>query len=389
MDAQTVSLLFALLRSAIRGDRLAEDELAALTEERQRTLYALANKHDVAPLVAAALENHGLLDAPTEVANSFSKQIHLAVYRYARLEYDLEALCDALEAAEIPFIPLKGSVLRNDYPEPWMRTSCDLDILVRDADADRVADLLVQQCGYKTEGKGRHDISLYSPCGNHVEIHYDLIEPGMLDVSLDILHAVWDFTVPHEGCRYRRDMTDDMFYFYHLVHMAKHFVQGGCGIRPLVDLWILDHKDGIDLSRREALIQRGELKAYADAVHRLTAVWFDGQPYDDLTRRMECFILTGGVYGNSENRVTMQQQKQGGRLKYALSKIFLPYEILRFHYPILQKHRWLTPVMEVRRWGKLIFCGGAGRSVRELETTARVSENQAADIKWLLENIGL
>ena len=82
---------------------------------------------------------------------------------------------------------------------------------------------------------------------------------------------------------------------------------------------------------------------------------------------MEDYILRGGVYGNNENRISVQQQKKGGQIRYALTKIFLPYSEIKFHYPILQKHKWLTLFMEVRRWFKLIFCGHAKRTLNELK----------------------
>lgn len=76
-------------------------------------------------------------------------------------------------------------------------------------------------------------------------------------------------------------------------------------------------------------------------------------------------------------------------MKYALSKIFIPYDVVKFHYSILQKHRWLTPFMEVRRWGKLIFCGHAKRTINELKYNQKISADQADVTKKFLENIGL
>jgi hypothetical protein len=96
-----------------------------------------------------------------------------------------------------------------------------------------------------------------------------------------------------------------------------------------------------------------------------------------------------GVYGNNENRVTVQQQKKGGRIKYALSKIFIPYDVIKFHYPVLQKHKWLTPCMEIRRWFKLIFCGHAKRTINELKYNQTISADKADVTKNFLENIGL
>ena len=108
-----------------------------------------------------------------------------------------------------------------------------------------------------------------------------------------------------------------------------------------------------------------------------------------MSKQMEAYILRGGVYGNNENRITVQQQKKGGRFKYVLSKIFIPYDVIKFHYPILQKHRWLTPFMEVRRWCKLIFCGHLKRTAKEIRYNNHITNDEAADVQNFLESIGL
>ncbi len=53
-------------------------------------------------------------------------------------------------------------------------------------------------------------------------------------------------------------------------------------------------------------------------------------------------------------------------MRYALSKIFLPYDDKKLHYPILNKHRWLTPVIEVYRWCRIILRGHTGRAFNKL-----------------------
>ena len=58
-------------------------------------------------------------------------------------------------------------------------------------------------------------------------------------------------------------------------------------------------------------------------------------------------------------------------------------------YPILQKHRFLTPIMEVRRWGKLIFCGHLKRTAKELEYNRHISAETASEMRKLLKNVGL
>ena len=171
--------------------------------------------------------------------------------------------------------------------------------------------------------------------------------------------------------------------------MAKHFENGGCGIRPFVDLWILDNLDGADKEKREALLKRGGLDVFAEASGRLSRIWLQNGERDNISSQMERYILTGGIYGTSENRIIVQQQKRGGRIKYALSKIWIPYRAIKFHYPILQKHPWLMPFMEVRRWFKLVFCGHARRSLKELNYNRNITDEVATDTKGFLKNIGL
>ena len=173
--------------------------------------------------------------------------------------------------------------------------------------------------------------------------------------------------VIRDGYAFLHEMLDEYYYFYHIAHMAKHFENGGCGIRPFIDILILDNVQDADIEKRDKLLQQGNLLKFANVARKLSRIWFSNEPYDYISQQMEDYILRGGVYGNNENRITVQQQKKGGRIKYALSKIFIPYDVIKFHYPILQKHKWLTPFMEVRRWFKLIFCGHAKRTINELK----------------------
>lgn len=121
----------------------------------------------------------------------------------------------------------------------------------------------------------------------------------------------------------------------------------------------------------------------------LSEIWFGSAEYTNVVKQMEEYILYGGVYGSNDNRIVVQQQKNGGSLKYELSKIFLPYEKIKFYYPILEKHRRLTPIMEVRRWGRLLFCGHAKREIKELKYDRSISSDTAKRTKELLQNIGL
>lgn len=386
MDQRTIQILFALLRSAIFGTKLAESERKNYSADMLKDLLMLAAKHDVIHLLVLGLKKNKLIP---EEHIEIEKSILKAVYRYERLQYEYEKLCETLEKAHIAFLPLKGSVIRKYYPEAWMRTSCDIDILVHEDDVEQAKSVLVDELGYTSHRKGSHDVALFSPTNIHVELHFDLVEDRFANESSDVLKSVWDDAVVREGFNSWYEMSDELYYFYHIAHMAKHFEIGGCGIRPFIDLCILDNMPDANIDMRNALLEKGKLLKFANAARKLSQVWLKNDEHGPVSQQMEDYILRGGVYGNTENRVMVQQQKKGGSFRYALSKIFIPYDVIKLHYPILQKHRWLTPIMEVRRWCKLVFCGHLKRTTKELRFNSSVSNADATNTRNFLNDIGL
>lgn len=389
MEGKIPHILFTLIRSTIRGIPMTDEEKAQFSEEMVQDLMMLAKKHDLAHLAGYGVYKNELLDKSSPYYPKIQQAQIMAVFRYEKLNYEFERLCEALEKAEIPFIPLKGSVLRRYYPEPWMRTSCDIDVLVHEEDVDRAACVLSEECGYDRKNLTSHDISLYSQDGQHIELHYALVEDGRANSAPDILREIWHCTVVRRGKHFWNELTDEMFYFYHIAHMAKHFTNGGCGIRPFIDLWILDRIRTADHTARNALLQKGNLLQFTEVARNLNRCWMEDAVHDSMTQQMENFILFGGVYGNTQNRIIIQQQKKGGRLAYIYSRLILPYDSLKTLYPILLKHRWLLPLMQVRRWFKLLKPDVANRAKQELAVNNGIDQSKAHEMKCFLNNIGL
>ena len=164
--------------------------------------------------------------------------------------------------------------------------------------------------------------------------------------------------------------------------MAKHFENGGCGIRPFLDLWILEHCVPYDREACDRLLEQGKLLTFAEACRKLSEMWFDCAEPDEISEQMQSYILYGGAYGTLKNHLAVHQNKLGGRFKYFMSRIFLPYDSLKFLYPVLQKHRWLTPVMQVCRWFRLLFKGRMKKSLHEINVSQTISKdkiNETAD----------
>lgn len=389
MENEATQLLFELLKSVVYGKALSDEFKKKLTQEAMQSLYRLSTRHDLAHLVGVVLEQNGLLSKSDQLDGYFRKQYMMAVYRYENMDHAFKQLCDALRSAQIPFIPLKGAVLRTYYPEPWMRTSCDIDVLIKQVDLERAIEQLVHRASFIFKERDPHDVSLFSQNGVHIELHFHLIEEVRYPIAVQTLSKAWDYASPSGDDPYLYELSDDFFYFYHVAHTAKHFENGGCGIRPLLDLWYLEHRVSHDRAKRDAMLEKGNLLTFANAARELCAVWFDGKSPSPVTLQMQEYILTGGVYGNLDNSVAVRQTKQGSVRKSIRSRLFLPYEMLSEKHPILKKHRWLSPIFQIRRWIVTVRRGKIKQTLCELELHQSIPRERVDSVGALLRKIGL
>ena len=384
MDAW--QLVLELIGIAVCGKAPSGTLKEACTPEALGEAYALTARHDLAHLVGQGAAKLQLPDSePLQKCRQAAMQAFL---RYTRQAVALQNACSLLEVGQIPFIPLKGSVLRQWYPEPWLRTSCDIDILVREQQLSQARGLL-EAAGWKFAYTSPHDISLYSPEGVHLELHHTVMEDCNSEIAAVIMAGVWEDARVLPGWQYRMGLSDGLFYYYHMAHMAKHFLAGGCGIRPFLDIWILNHVAQPDVPSRQGLLEKGGMAGFARAAEKLSEIWFSGQPMDERSKAFEAFVLSGGTYGNLGNWVSVQQARKGSKLRYLLDRIFLPHIFLKYAYPVLQKHKWLTPVFWVVRWFRLLFGGKLTHSVQELKKSTEVTGDTRKEVKALLDYLKL
>lgn len=110
---------------------------------------------------------------------------------------------------------------------------------------------------------------------------------------------------------------------------------------------------------------------------------------DDLSKQVQDYILCGGSYGSTGNRVALQQKNKGGRIRYILSRISIPYEKLKRYYPILENHVCLMSIMQIRRWFMLLKPSVAKMAKSEIDFNRKVDNAKANEMNAMLKNIGL
>lgn len=376
-------MIFKLLKSALDGQECREAQ--ELDKGAWEIIYKISKEHDLAHIIGYALRTLDI-KIDEDLGKAFERSASVATFRYMQSAYELDAIANTLEKAEICFMPLKGSVLNKYYKEPWLRTSCDIDILVKKQDLEKATSVLVSELGYELKPSSTtHDVSIMSPSGVHLELHFELNEENFKESAL--LTSVWE-SGELENIGYHYTITNELFLFFHIYHMAKHFKNGGCGIKPLLDLWVIRNKMGYDEKKATALLEReGYLTFYQNAL-ALSNVWFEDATHTELTRQMQAFILHGGVYGTFEQNVAMAQTKES-RFKRLFRRIFMPYRQLIVRYPSLEKCPPLYPIYTVIRWFRILFSKDRGRAFDEIKANQSISQNEINQAGDLINKLGL
>ncbi len=379
-------LFVSILKSRLNSERICAETADKITPEILPALFRLSKAHDVAHIVGSALLSAGILPEG-KAKEAFKSEVNLSVFRYETMNYELNRICGLFESEKIQFMPLKGAILRKFYPEPEMRSSCDIDIFVKPEKLDDAIKVLTDKAGYDFKGKFAHDASLFSPSNVHLELHFRLDDSDKEKERF--FSSAFDSATKLDGYDYGFVMSDAMFVAYFSSHMAKHFSGGGCGVRTFMDLEIMERKGFFDCDYEELVKKTGSDK-FLRAARDLTKVWFGEKEITPLLLRMQEFVMEGGVYGSKKSGSAARQAKRKSRFKYILKRIFLPFNEMIYTYPILGKYPVLYPFIQVYRWFKFIFSPKTRNKARnELEFNKTVSEEEKQNIKDLCEKLGL
>ena len=371
--------MFCLIRNEIKKEPLPND--AGFDIQR---IYEMSKKHDMAHLIANAVITNGMVSPESELEEKLSNEFTRAVCREILTSSFLNKVCQIFTENEIKYIPLKGAVIRNYYPEIWMRTSCDIDILIHEEDIDKATKALLDN-GFTTDSiKNYHDIRFYF--GKIlIELHFSICENNK---QLDrLLSKVWDHANPISAYEYQE--TPEYFVFHHIAHMAHHFLTGGCGIRPFIDLYVLKEKHFYDEEKLLPFLKESDLIKFYHAAVALAYTWMGEGQYDELSSSIEKYIINGGVYGSEDNENMVGTVAYKGKRMYLLKLAFPPYRIMRVLYPTLNKRKILLPFYYVYRVITKIFGKDRKKVKRRIDNTFSQQEENLSFISNLLNELQL
>lgn len=303
-------------------------------------LYHLCQFHSIPALIGYALAPH----LSAEEAKPWKTSLKFATMRAVRFDYEREEILSFLRENHIWYMPMKGLVLRELYPDPVLREMCDNDILY-DAAGYKVLNKFMLERGYKVEFDNEN---------NHVD------EYRMLPYYNFEMHKRF-FMANHDSwCEYYSDMnkflipvseyeyklSDEDFYIYMMLHAYKHYEEGGTGLRTLIDCYLFNQKKGDKLDRKyiRSETKKLQIRRFEKAMRELSRKLFEGKEevLTETEENMFLYILSSGTYGTDEHRIEKELREQS-KWKYYCRRLFPDLQWYKGNAPFCYKHRWAIP----------------------------------------------
>lgn len=385
MDGQQIGVI-ALVKSALTGEKAEVPE----NFDWDNALNT-AKKHQIIPMLYYGVQYSGITP-PAEIMQ-FSE---LATFKNISVSqnqlYALEQIYKAFDENEIDYMPLKGSVLKFVYPKPELRPMGDADILIRQEQYEKVRPVMTA-LGFFEILESDHELIWDKKGVLHVELHKRLI-PSYNKDYYEYYGDGWRFAEHKENCRY--DMRDEDNYIYLFTHYAKHYRDGGIGIRHMTDLYVFAaaHSE-LNYGYIEKELEKLQLlEFYKNTKHTLD-VWFGGETPDNMSDFITAKIFSSGSYGTHDAHLLSAALKTSGsesteaeiEKTLILNRMFPPYKSMLSRYKCLKKYPALLPLMWVVRFLQIPFRRGSVK--RNIENAKITAPDKVIAYRDELEAVGL
>ncbi len=334
-------------------------------------LYGQAIDCDVAKCIPAAYA-HGVINLlyyaamklpvgnrpNSEVLSMLKHRAYAGVLRETLQSKVLEELYRRFESSQIRCVALKGAVLKELYPKPELRHMSDIDILIDAAKASEVRKHFEEMgCEVlKFDIQGNTDQYLTRE-GLNFEIKKTLSNESFNMQTHKFTQDLLLYARPLPGYDYICRLPNEEHYAYILCHIVKHLIDGGVGVRPIMDVWICKNKMEMDRPKLSRLLKKLKLEKFAENVEHLASVWFGEAEETPLDTELGRYILGSGAFGTQEQRVTdriLTKTSNKSVVKYIFRRVFPPFRAMRNYFPVLQKIPVLLPFYWIWR---IIYAG--------------------------------
>ncbi len=355
-------------------------------------IYTAALKNSLEAIAVTALEKIGITSTQSTEKKLMAVRKAL-IFDNARAE-----ILSKFEKAEIKYMPLKGVIMKELYPEIGLRQMSDNDILF---DKSRRADVkaIMQDLGYSVEyyETSNQDVYYKKPVLNF-EMHTELFVSADGREFSEYYSSLFDRLLKDEDNLFGYRFEDNDYYIYIKAHEYKHFAACGTGLRSLLDSYVYLRAKGntLDFDYISAECRKLGMADYERETRLLALAIFS----PEISEQLLTFAIDGkncpiseqafsllmefvryGTYGTMENNIINHVTNEakgtktvfGARVKFLFKRIFPPVSHFVDEKPKRAGKGYLYPIWWIGRTLEIIF----KRPLRTTKTVINIFKAKA------------
>ena len=343
-----------------------------IDQEKFSFFYKISKYHSLRALLYQALDNTKA-SAPENLLSKAEQDYLLNVRKTLSFEEERKVLFNYLNEHSIDYLPLKGIILKDYYPDQFTREFADNDILFDEKKDKLVKEFFVKR-DYQVEAfrKSNHDVFQKKPFFNF-EMHRALF--GETDDNAKIVkyfNGYLNKSLIRENKEHY--LSDEDFYIYFTAHSYKHYHHSGCGIRTLIDYYLYLKKTNLDFDYINKELEKLDLVDFSNQIRAISKKVFDDEPLNYEEEQVLLYIASSGTYGTLEHSVA-KGVKEKGKLGYFMERAFPPYRFYKNAYPWAYKVPILIPFAWLGRFFRIIF-KNPKRAKNELKTIQKYKDKE-------------
>ena len=365
--------LLSCMADFVRGEPSLKPEETLDWKE----VFRLSNEHCLDSLVFSQCRRWmGVREDEDEFRPVFAWHVFYSVNRGDFLR----EIAERFRKEDVSLLAFKGSVLRDYYPEPALRTMGDVDLVIRTADREKADHILREDMGLErmidnhsvwTYYKGPfqfeiHDRMFYEDLANKVDYK------GYFDRVWDHCHNAPVFGIGAPNLY----IPDEEFHFLYLMtHTAKHVLNNGTGFRAYLDMvqMVKGCGERMDWPWITEELEKLKLLTFTKTCFSCCERWFgiempmrleslSEELFSEITEK----TFRDGVFGleNAENSPASAAKdiKRSespyflGAVKRGFKRLFPPYRDMQLvpWYSWIDGKPWLLPAAWAYRFA---YCG--------------------------------
>ncbi len=352
---------------------LWEKDYLAYKDVDEEKLYQLAKMNHLSNFLENWMQKYGKSE---KIKNKIDQDYTTQIVKDTNQNIEIERILNTFEKNNIKTLVVKGVLMKNIYPQNYMRQMCDVDILVENTDFKKATQVMKDMGYHRCHNHEKHLVFEKFPF-MIVEMHRKLVLEKDI-IGYEYFENVWNLCVKYQNYENIYQLDINNAYVFCLVHILTHFKFSGITAKDILDVYLYNetYKDALDYNKLSQIFKELEILDFAENIKNIAYKWFGTDDINELDE-IEKFILGGS---NLNNNVHYSIGKNNGKLRLFIRLLFPEMKIMQEKFPVLKKFPPLLPFMWITRIVKDIGSEGLPLKTR-LNTIKLIKEANPSDIQ--------